>query len=87
MASWEAAKSFSFFNIFFSLYRNTGRKKEKSQICEENVFIRHLYAQPSGGQETKLFLRMAPGWAGLGWTGLGLKHPVSNVLCLGNCNL
>ena len=52
-----------FFFLFFSpLYRNgqenTG-KKRKIGKCEKNMPTRPSKSHPAGGQETKLFLRVA----------------------------
>ena len=61
VASREAAKSI-FLIYSFSLYRNdveNAGKKDNLENVKKNVSIRHLYAHPAGGQETKLFLRVA----------------------------
>ena len=61
VASREAAKS-SFFFFFSPLYRNgqeNAGKKRKIGKCEKNMPTRHLKSHPAGGQETKLFLRVA----------------------------
>ena len=61
MASREAAKSSLFF-LFPPLYRNgqeNAGKKRKIGKCEKKMPTRHLKSHPAGGQETKLFLRVA----------------------------
>ena len=60
MASWRP-QNLNFLKIFFPLYRNyVENAGKKSRKCEKILPIPHLKAHPGGGQETKLFLRVAP---------------------------
>ena len=59
MASREAAKCFFFKYILFLCIEMMWKMLKKKENVKKKVSIRHLKAHPAGGQETKLFLRVA----------------------------
>ena len=61
MASRETQKLFFFLfsPLCIEMVKKMLGKKRKMGKCEKNMPTRHLKSHPAGGQETKLFLRVA----------------------------